>query len=852
MKTLSNGSGASSPLMFAWLFAFFFLMTPGPVLGQDEQVPAVLAEPDAEVFSKGVILIAAKEGTTKFSMNGKALPNDSTKANAALSEGALIETGADGKVTLLFSNGTVSTVGPSTKVTLKEFSQEKFDAGDRSMGELTEEPSLSNVKLSLDFGSLIVGTKKLNKESSFDIESSVGTAGIRGTQFQVAQPAGGGFSLDVAESIVAFTPQGAAAPLPVSTGKGLDVAVGAAPVARPIKPAIAQAITQTNAGAFALTANVSLNVVTAKMDEAGSGEGGSDSEEGGEEGGEDGGEESSDDSGGEDSGDSGGDDSGGDGGGESSAAAPAESPPVDNAQVLENNPEVKEGRKEGKIDERTKLVLALKLTQQQSTRFYAYPDEVQNDLLKETPEVAQRLLDLNPPADEALRYYDYAVATRENTLSALSDDLLAASLSAAFTESQLLDLLTYENGIRAKVLAESAATSRRLMDVHVLGGDAVLFYGYDANLRGRILQLDKDEAVSALLQKKYDAATMAVALGDDNLVRFRTASDATASSLDEPADASVFGRSATFVADSHANGNDFLLDGLLEMGEGKLTSELLATGEEANRLLTDLTIAGGITSAHAFSSASVTTNPFYGDAASVWRQVSADQFPSAVAVAVAGREVQFSAGDYYYASLLGSDADTLLVSASSSLSIDGSVAFSGPADRTTRVVFAGGGSVSASSGTKLDVALADLALASRHDLTLRDVGLSAGSKVYLSSLRDMLIENVDVQASDEVRLDALRLLSVDGLRFSEELRSIHMRATTLDLSNLDFPGQSAVRLESLKGGVDGKYPTFGTPNRAYGRVNFIENVRSGGNPLFDRSSFDLHGKNVSIEKIPGR
>ena len=54
------------------------------------------------------------------------------------------------------------------------------------MGELKGEPSLSNVKLSLDFGSLVVGTKKLKKESTFDIESSVGTAGIRGTEFQVA------------------------------------------------------------------------------------------------------------------------------------------------------------------------------------------------------------------------------------------------------------------------------------------------------------------------------------------------------------------------------------------------------------------------------------------------------------------------------------------------------------------------------------------------------------------------------------------------------------------------------------------------------------------------------------------
>jgi len=838
------------------------------VFAQDAKpAPAPAARPDVEGVSKGVILIAAKEGTTKFVLGGKTLPAEATEPNDALGEGVLIETGADGKVTLLFSTGTVSTVGPSTKVTLKEFSQKKFDAAGRSMGELKEEPSLSNVKLSLDFGSLIVGTKKLNKESSFAIDSSAGTSGIRGTQFQVAQPAGGGFSLDVAESTVAFTPQGAAAPLPVNTGKGLDVAAGAAPVPRPIKPAVAQAITQTNAGAFALTANVSLNMVSTKMDEAGAAESGSDSEEGGEEGGdegsEEGGEDGTEDPSGEDSdgGDSGGggEDSGGETGGEggdagggASATPPVESPPVDNAQVLENNPEVKEGRKEGKIDESTKLVLSLGLDQEQSTRFYAYPVEVQDALITETPEVARRLLNLNPPIDEVLRYFDYEGTTREKTLSLLPDRHLATILAHAFSERQLLDLLGYEDTVRAKVLAESADVARRLMDVHLLGGDAGVFYGYDADLRVRILQLEKNQAVSALLQKKYDSKIMFLVLSDDNLMRFHIASSATVTPLSENLDDALLGRSAVFVADSHANGNDFLLDRLLDMGEGVLTSELLSTGEEANRLLTDLIIANKITSAKAFSATSVTTNPFYASAASVWKRISSDHFSNAVPVALAGREVKLLAGSYAYASLLGDDADTLLVSASSSLDLKGDVAFDGPADRATRVVLTSGGKATLASGTSLDTALADLAVASRTDLTLHSSALSAGRRVYLSSLRDMLLENVSVQASDEVRLEALRAISVDNLRFSEELRAIHMRATTLDLRNLDFPASSAVRLESLKGGVDGKYPTFGSPNRAYGRVNFLENVRSGGNPLLDRAAFDLHGQNVTIGKIPAR
>ena len=72
------------------------------------------------------------------------------------------------------------------------------------------------------------------------------------------------------------------------------------------------------------------------------------------------------------------------------------------------------------------------------------------------------------------------------------------------------------------------------------------------------------------------------------------------------------------------------------------------------------------------------------------------------------------------------------------------------------------------------------------------------------------------------------------------------------LKNVTFPATALVRLNSLKGGVDGRYPNFGTGIPAadqIGRVNFIENVRSGANVLNDRASFDLHGQNIEIGKI---
>jgi len=51
--------------------------------------------------------------------------------------------------------------------------------------------------------------------------------------------------------------------------------------------------------------------------------------------------------------------------------------------------------------------------------------------------------------------------------------------------------------------------------------------------------------------------------------------------------------------------------------------------------------------------------------------------------------------------------------------------------------------------------------------------------------------------------------------------------------------------------LDGRYPNFGpvSPNQQIGRVNFIENVKSGGNLLNTRAAFDQYGKNIQIGKI---
>ena len=114
------------------------------------------------------------------------------------------------------------------------------------------------------------------------------------------------------------------------------------------------------------------------------------------------------------------------------------------------------------------------------------------------------------------------------------------------------------------------------------------------------------------------------------------------------------------------------------------------------------------------------------------------------------------------------------------------------------------------------------------------------------------IEQLTINALDRVHLRASRNLDINGLELSQSLPSLIMEATTIRLSNIDFPGNTSVQLNSLKGPIDGRYPNFGSSipfSEQVGRVNFLQNVSSGGNALIDRPSFDQFGGNISIGKF---
>ena len=774
-------------------------------------LPFLLGQASKDDTGSGVVFIAAKQGPTQFlDVQGKVLPAAESGVGGKLSEGYVAQAGIGGKIVLLLSNGTVMTLESQTKLKISEFSQEPFDAAGRKVSDLAEEPSKSNVKLDLDWGSIVVATKKLNRESRLDINSPTGTAGIRGTQFQMSQAPGTGVKLDVSESTVAFTPLGGGQTVPVGAGQGLDVSAAGAVTPRPISPVAAQNITATNTAAVAATGDVSLSAVSDAMataTEGGGDDGGGDADDGADggdgdaEGGGGGGDDSSasgesdsgEDGNSEGSGDSGNGNSGGgnttDGGGSSgpsAAASPPDTPEVDTNQVLENNTDATQSRKTGKVSTESKKISRLGLTDTQAEILYSFDASLQSALVAAGGKTAKRLIDLT------------------------SKGVVEANLS--------------------------------------------IFFGYSVETRSKMLALVDDSSLANLLTKEYNESWLTGILSDQNLAALNAGTT--------PQTPSVSPNAESFLVLANKlkeSGNSKVLDELLELGGGALTESLLLEGEIANRLLGSVSSTGYLDRTSLATGPDAMSNRFYEDVSSLYQALLQDSIVAGEATFLGGRTISLAGGDYTLNDLSLGVSDSLVLGATEQLTLQGSILFSGNAGTASRVVLMSGDEVQGSSDLTLDAATNDLVLSVRKDITLQGatadspVLMRGNREVSLHSMRDVYLGNTEVSASHLAKIKAAKELYVDNMRFNADLPKIVMEATTIRLSNVTFPANAAVSLNSLKGAIDGRYPNFGTSIPAaqqLGRVNFLQNVKSGVNLLHDRPSFDAHGGNITIGKLP--
>lgn len=712
--------------------------------------------------TRGVLILASAEGDVRFE-DGAGIPAKDVKPGEPIPPSYYVITGAGAKAIGLLSNGTLLTLDENTRMKVGTFEQEPFKDDGRKVSELSEEPSKSKVILELDMGSLILKTKKLNKDSSLNINSPLGFAGIRGTEFQMASNPGQGVQLDVTESTVEFTPPGGGPSIAVSEGSGMSAPPGGAPTLRPVNPSVAQKIQVSNEVAAEATQDVSLGEVSAAMEQVAA-------------------ESESD-------GDAGDSESSGDNESEESTESneeslqegesPTKNTPVEvgdpQASALENNAELAQARKTGRFDAQTKELAKFGLLEDQTFRFYELSVEARTKLLLEERKVVRRLLSLEEFTKErADSFFDYRPQTRDLILG-LENEVMLTLLDQGIEEVLLEESLT-------KMNIDFSRTNR--------------------------VPTNKP--------------------GDSLSVRARSLSERLMES-----------------------GNGEVLEELSEMANGVWTEELIRLGEVADSLLGDYRIEESSV-IDPLDVSEVMGNPFYQEVTALYDQLLWDGLISGGAMVVGGKNLIVSDNVKALGPYFSDGGKELIVVASQSLDLDGDFQWEAPTDRNTRLVAMSAGTLSVSPGSALTSVTSDLVLAARQNLLLSQVSLDAAREVVIRGYRDVTLRDVSIGADLLTTIKARRDLDVDGLVFKRDVSRIVMEATTLRLKNINFPAASQVRLNSLHGPIDGKYPNFGTAIPAaqqIGRVNFIENVRSGGNLLKDRPTFDLHGKNLQIGKI---
>jgi len=193
------------------------------------------------IFLAGLCVSMATQATAQPTAAGRivlarvagdvTVADNATKAETAaangreISQGFTVKTTKGASVVLVFSNGATINLKEDSVLNIEKYLQDPF-AEEFNSATATEEPTSSITALSMTKGELVGNVKKLNREkaSSFNVQTPVGAAGIRGTTFRIVyrpQPNGTvSFSLTTTEGIVIL--ETGSVTLPVGAGANND------------------------------------------------------------------------------------------------------------------------------------------------------------------------------------------------------------------------------------------------------------------------------------------------------------------------------------------------------------------------------------------------------------------------------------------------------------------------------------------------------------------------------------------------------------------------------------------------------------------------------------------------------
>ena len=820
--------------------------------------------------NKGALILIEKSGDVSFSDSQGVNINGSVfTAGKNVPIDHNIMTGQDGKVVLLLSNGTLMTLTENTKMKVSSFEQVPFDPQGKKLGDLNEEPSNSNINIDLDIGSLVVKTKKLNKNSSFEIRSAVGVAGIRGTEFQMATSPTQGVQLDVTESTVAFTPPGGQ-PVNVSQGGGLSVSNTGVATPRPLNPVAAQTISTTNQSATQATENVPLETVVTAIETESTPEPESEPEPNEQPGSEDEQPDSQEEQ------------------------EVQENEPVPGEESMEasveeaiEEPDVPEDESEPVLDpsEQDNPPPPPEDSPSEQSVPGEPPAEIPGEAPSETPgdaptdiptDVPTDLPSDPPPAPETtstparpeqsakmeavMEKRNQPTTTREAKQNALENNTDAqqarktakvSPFSTRLAKFGLNDQQTnrfFELGQReqALILNEDQIVVKRLLSMNGFSTpQANAFFRYSKGTKQKILELD-NSAIIAGLNQQIDEALLRNALTEADLGM------SSISNLPDAPDLPSTDFDTLLLSEQLKEfGQSEIMEEILVLSGGEITKGWIRTGEVASALLKDYDWETS-SAPTLLSGDEVLTNPFYETAVSLVKELENDSLLYGKTDFIGGKNQIISVKSQSLNPYFSNTVENLVISSDEKMEIKGNLEWESTNAENSHLIIASGGELEIPNGTKIQSSSSDITVSSRQDINLENVQITGSKRVSVRGLRDVDLKGGSMGASVQATLKARRNLQVDGLNFTRNVSNILMEASTVRLRNINFPGNSAVRINSLKGPIQGKYPNFGTSIPAaqqIGRVNFIENVRSGGNLLHNKQAFDQFGNNISIGKI---
>ncbi|MEC8013917.1 MAG: FecR domain-containing protein [Verrucomicrobiota bacterium] len=751
---------------------------------------------DEQDPSKGAVIVVSVNGTAQTKepedegLTSRVIPG------SVLSEGDSLEVMTGGQVTLLLSNGTLLTVEQETKMIIGRFDQVPFELGEGEVEDLKEEPSVSNVEIDLEIGSLIVKTKKLSRNSSFDINSPVGTAGIRGTEFQLGVDPSKGMQLDVTESTVAFTPPGGS-PVPISQGQGLDVSRAGAMSTRPVAPVVAQKITVTNDSATKASGKVKLESVSRAMKTS------------------------------------------------TVKAKKRREARKSSNKSRKQEQETKEAETEEQAPEKEAELIESSNEKKETSSEKNSGGSEQGSKKSNQPRTEMKRGSEKPKIDEILEADQDAKQTRKSGKKAAA----SASQLARFgmDESELEKFYTFPDSVQAAMAKEPTSVVRRLLEMEELTPVlAENFMSYSKRARGKLLALD-DPMLVSLLEDQVEEEIILDVLSAGSI------QNASVENLPDPIETSPLDQEILVLGDKlRESGNLAVFEEVEELNGGSWNDEWVAIAEVGNELSKSYYFLSDWNSLQAFEASQALNNPFFDEVSSLYDQLMLDSMDVGMSPAVVGgKSIEIGPESYNFSEMLG-DSMGLLIGATEKLKIRGVIEIGAESSSGSSVGLVSGGAIEVSTGTNLKSTLSDMIVSAREDVLLNETTLESVREVAVRSLRDLQIEQLTINAPDRVHLRASRNLDVNGLELSQSLPRLIMEATTIRLSNIDFPSATSVQLNSLKGAIDGRYPNFGSGvslEQQLGRVNFIENVRSGGNLMYNRTSFDQFGGNISIGKL---